>query len=66
MIECVYVVKLGSSECGVAGMKDLGLYRVSGVLSDIQKLKKVFEKGVLNLIDKFKMLYLSISPEDAL
>jgi len=29
-------------------MKDLGLYRVSGVLSDIQKLKKVFEKGELS------------------
>jgi len=31
------------------GMKDLGLYRVSGVLSDIQKLKKAFEKSELIL-----------------
>jgi len=29
-------------------MKDLGLYRVSGVLSEIQRLKKAFEKGELN------------------
>jgi len=28
-----------------AGMKDLGLYRVSGVLNEIQKLKKAFEKS---------------------
>jgi len=28
-----------------AGMKDVGLYRVSGVLSEIQKLKKAFEKS---------------------
>ena len=34
-------------ERDVAGMKDLGLYRVSGVLSEIQKLKKAFEKGGL-------------------
>jgi len=35
--------------CDVVGMKDLGLYRVSGVLSDIQKLKKAFEKSELIL-----------------
>ena len=32
-----------------AGMKDLGLYRVSGVLSEIQKLKKAFEKSQFSL-----------------
>jgi len=38
---------IGKGECFVAGMKDLGLYRVSGVLNEIQKLKKAFEKGEL-------------------
>jgi len=38
---------MGKGECFVVGMKDLGLYRVSGVLNEIQKLKKAFEKGEL-------------------
>jgi len=33
----------------ISGSRDLGLYRVSGVLSDIQKLKKAFEKSELLL-----------------
>lgn len=41
------------SECDVAGMRDVGLYRVSGVLSDIQKLKKAFEKSELHLLFSF-------------
>ena len=40
---CVYETMSVSFLC--AGMDETGIYRVSGVTSDVQKLKKYFDKS---------------------
>lgn len=40
------------------GVKEVGIYRVSGLSSDIQRLKRAFESSKLFLINN-KMIHLS-------
>lgn len=38
------------------GMKEVGIYRVSGLSTDVQKLKKAFETSMLNVFFEFKTI----------
>ena len=38
------------------GMKEVGIYRVSGLSTDVQKLKKAFETSMLNVLFEFRTI----------